>query len=320
MSAVSTAGDGQPGPDIQPDKALRRDMPLVPASSIAGRALVIVIAIMTFLACLTAGGAILVATASQDWRGEVSREVTIQIKPAPGQDIEATVAKAAETARTAPGVADVRALSKRESEQLLEPWLGNGLDLTELPIPRLIVVRMLDLKAPDIAALRNALAAQAPGANLDDHRLWLARLDTMADAIVIFASLLFLLMISAMTMAVGFATRGAMAGNREIIEVLHFVGAADSYISRQFQAHFLRLGLRGGLIGGALAALFFVGASALSAWWTSSVGGEEIGALFGAFSLAPRGYGAILAVAVAIAILTGAISRIIVYRHLRRLQ
>jgi cell division transport system permease protein len=189
-----------------------------------------------------------------------------------------------------------------------------------LPIPRLIVVRMQDLKATDIAGLRDVLATQAPGANLDDHRLWLARLDTMADAIVIFAALLFLLMICAMTMAVGFATRGAMAGNREIIEVLHFVGAADSYISRQFQAHFLRLGLRGGLIGGALAALFFASASVLSAWWSNSVGGEEIGALFGAFSLGPKGYGAILGVAIAIAVLTGAMSRIIVFRHLRRLQ
>jgi cell division transport system permease protein len=319
MSAVPAA-NRPTSPDIQPDKALRRDMPLVPASSIAGRALVIVIAIMTFLACLTAGGAILVAGASQDWRGEVSREVTIQIKPAPGQDIEAAVAKATETARMANGVANVRALSKQESEQLLEPWLGNGLDLTELPIPRLIVVRMEDLNAPDIAALRDALAARAPGANLDDHRLWLSRLDTMADAIVIFASLLFVLMISAMTMAVGFATRGAMAGNREIIEVLHFVGAADGYISRQFQTHFLRLGLRGGLLGGALAALFFAGASALSAWWTRSVGGEEIGALFGAFSLGAKGYAAILGVAVAIALLTGAMSRVIVFRHLRRLQ
>jgi cell division transport system permease protein len=319
MTALPSA-DRPADQDIRPERALRRDMPLVPASSIAGRALVIVIAIMTFLACLTAGGAILVAGASQDWRGEVSREVTIQIKQAPGQDIDAVVAKAVDAARKAPGVAEVRALSKQESEQLLEPWLGNGLDLTELPIPRLIVVRMQDLKAADIAGLRDTLATQAPGANLDDHRLWLARLDTMADAIVIFAALLFVLMICAMTMAVGFATRGAMAGNREIIEVLHFVGAADSYISRQFQAHFLRLGLRGGLIGGALAALFFVGASVLSAWWSNSVGGEEIGALFGAFSLSPKGYGAILGVAVAIAVLTGAMSRIIVFRHLRRLQ
>jgi cell division transport system permease protein len=319
MSAIRPAELGA-AQALPSDKTLRRDMPLVPASSIAGRALVIVIAIMTFLACLTAGGAILVASASQDWRGEVSREVTIQIKPTAGEDIDAQVAKAAETARKASGVADVRALSKQESEQLLEPWLGNGLDLSELPIPRLIVVRMKSLLAPDIAGLRAALATEAPGANLDDHRLWLARLGTMADAIVVFASLLFLLMISAMTMAIGFATRGAMAGNREIIEVLHFVGAADSYISRQFQNHFLRLGLKGGLLGGLFAALFFAGASALSAWWTNTVGGEEIGALFGAFSLGFKGYVAILAVAIAIAVLTGAMSRIIVFRHLRRLQ
>jgi cell division transport system permease protein len=317
---VVRSGSARTTLDSQAEQGLRRDMPLVPSSSIAGRALVIVIAIMTFLACLTAGGAILVAGASQDWRGEVSREVTIQIKPAAGQDIDVQVAKAADAARRAPGVADVRALSRQESEKLLEPWLGNGLDLTELPIPRLIVVRMQDLTPRDIAALRQALAAQAPGASLDDHRLWLARLDTMADAIVLFAALLFLLMISAMAMAVGFATRGAMAGNREIIEVLHFVGAADGYISRQFQSHFLRLGLRGGLLGGALAALFFAAAAGLSAWSQDTVGGEEIGALFGAFSLGMAGYAAILGVAVAIAVLTGAISRIIVFRHLRRLQ
>ena len=319
MSAIRPQGRAA-AQDVQADDALKRDMPLVPASSIAGRALVIVIAIMTFLACLTAGGAILVASASQDWRGEISREVTIQIKPASGEDIEAQVAKASEAARKAPGVADVRALSKQESEKLLEPWLGNGLDLDELPIPRLIVVRLQNRAAPDISALREVLAAQAPGASLDDHRLWLARLDAMADAIVVFAALLFVLMISAMTMAIGFATRGAMAGNREIIEVLHFVGAADSYISRQFQTHFLRLGLKGGLLGGACAALFFAAASALSAWWTNTVGGEEIGALFGEFSLGAKGYAAIFAVAIAIAVLTGAMSRMIVFRHLRSLQ
>jgi cell division transport system permease protein len=298
---------------------LRRDMPLVPASSIAGRALVSVIAIMTFLSCLTAGGAMLVASASQGWRSQISREVTIQIKPDAGREIDAQVEKAAATARAAPGVANVQVFSKQDSERLLEPWLGAGLDLSELPIPRLIVVRMQDRVEPDLSALRSALATQAPGASLDDHRLWLARLDTMADAIVLFALALFLLMISAMMLAIGFATRGAMAGNREIIEVLHFVGAADSYISRQFQGHFLRLGLRGGLLGGAGAALFFLAATALSAWWSNSPGGEEIVALFGAFALGLKGYVAIFAVAVAIGVLTAAMSRIIVFRHLRRL-
>lgn len=305
--------------EMPADSALKRDMPLVPADSIAGRALVIVIAIMTFLACLTAGGAILVANAAQGWRSDVSREVTIQIKPAAGRDLDSEVAKAVAVASATPGVAEARAYTKQESEKLLEPWLGGGLDLGQLPIPRLIVVQMKSQDANNLAGLRDALAAKAPSANLDDHRLWLARLDTMANAVVALAVALFLLMISAMAMAIGFATRGAMAGNREIIEVLHVVGAADSFISRQFQNHFLRLGLKGGLIGGACAAGFFATASILSRAWASSSGGEEISALFGAFALGVRGYIAIWSIAVMIALLTGLMSRIIVFRHLRGL-
>jgi cell division transport system permease protein len=301
------------------EPGLRRDMPLVPASSIAGRALVFVIAIMTFLSCLTAGGAMLVASASEGWRSEISREVTIQIKPEAGKDVEAEVQKAAAAAQAASGVDSVKVFSRADSERLLEPWLGAGLDLSELPVPRLIVVKMRKNIEPDMAALRGALAAQAPSASLDDHRLWLSRLDTMASAVVVFALALFALMIVAMMLAIGFATRGAMAGNREIIEVLHFVGAADSYISRQFQGHFLRLGLRGGLLGGAAAALFFLGATGLSSWSTNSPGGEEIVALFGAFALGVQGYVVIFALAVAIGALTAALSRIIVFRHLRRL-
>jgi len=310
----------EPGLGVEPaDIALKRDMPLVPAASIAGRALVLVIAIMTFLSCLTAGGAILVAAASEGWRSELSREVTIQIKPNAGVDIEADVAKAAAAARSAAGVASVQVFSEADSERLLEPWLGSGLDLGELPIPRLIVVKMQNRDGSGLPALRAALSAQAPRADLDDHSLWLSRLDTMADGVVIFALALFILMIAAMMLAIGFATRGAMAGNREIIEVLHFVGAADSYISRQFQERFLRLGLRGGLFGGAAAALFFLGATALSALSANTGGSEEIVALFGAFTLGATGYGAILIVAVCVGLLTGVVSRFIVFRHLRRM-
>jgi cell division transport system permease protein len=315
LEGIEAASDSTPA-----ESTLKRDMPLVPASSIAGRALIFVIAIMTFLSCLTAGGAMLVASASESWRSDFSHEATIQVKPQPGQDLDAVVAKAAAAARGAPGVAGVQIFSKGDSERLLEPWLGSGLDLNDLPIPRLIVVKMQDQTAPDIKALREVLAAQAPGASLDDHSLWLSRLDTMANAIVVFGLALFVLMILAMMLAVGFATRGAMAGNREIIEVLHFVGAADSFISRQFQGHFLRLGLRGGLLGGAAAALFFLGATGLSNWWINSPGGEEIAALFGAFALKPRGYAALFMVAIAVGTLTAIISRVIVFRHLRRLM
>jgi cell division transport system permease protein len=299
---------------------VKRDMPLIPSDSVAGRALVVVVAIMTFLACLTAGGALLVANASQFWRSDVLRDVTIQIKPRPGDDVDGLVAKAVSVASHAPGVDEVRPYSKAESEKLLEPWLGRGLDLSLLPIPRLIIVHMRGQSAQDLAALRAALAPAVPQADLDDHRAWAARIGTMANAIVLLAAALFALMIAAMGTAIGFATRGAMAGNREIIEVLHFVGASDAFIAREFQTHFRRLGFRGALIGGSASIVFFLAASALSAWWADSPGAEEIAAMFGAFSLGPVGYAALALVVAAVTLLTGFLSREIVFRQLHALQ
>ena len=300
--------------------ALKRDMPLIPTDSVAERALVVVIAIMTFLACLTAGGALLVADASRGWHSDVLRDVTVQVKPRPGDDIERLVAKAVSLASQTPGVENAHAYSRAESEKLLEPWLGQGLDLSQLPIPRLIIVHMRGQSSADIEALRAALAPAVPQASLDDHRVWAARIGTMANAIVLLAAALFALMIVAMGTAIGFATRGAMAGNREIIEVLHFVGASDSFIAKEFQNHFRRLGLRGALIGGSSAITFFITASALSFWWAHPPGGEEIAAMFGSFALGPFGYIALTLVCAAVTLLTGLLSRTIVYRHLQTLH
>lgn len=303
-----------------PASTVKRDIPLIPGDSVAGRALVVVIAIMTFLACLTAGGALLLADASQFWRSDVLRDVTIQLKPRRGDDVESLVAKAVSVASQVPGVDEVRPYSKAESEKLLEPWLGSGLDLSLLPIPRLIIVHMRGQRVEDLMALRAALEPAVPEADLDDHRAWAARIGTMANAIVVLAAALFALMILAMGTAIGFATRGTMAGNREIIEVLHFVGASDAFIANEFQTHFRRLGFRGALIGGSAAMAFFLGASAMSAWWARSPGAEEITAMFGAFSLRPSGYAALALVGAAVTFLTGFLSREIVFRHLRALQ
>jgi cell division transport system permease protein len=188
-----------------------------------------------------------------------------------------------------------------------------------LPIPRLIVVRLRGQRPEDLAALRAALASAAPQANLDDHRIWAERIGTMADAVVVLAAALFALMILAMGTAIAFATRGAMAGNREIVEVLHLVGASDRFIAREFQTHFRRLGLRGSMIGGLAAMAFFAAASFLSFLWAHSPGGDEIAAMFGSFALGPYGYVALALVCAAVTLLTGLLSREIALRHLRTL-
>ncbi len=311
--AATVAGTSLPG------RSLKRDMPLVPSDAIAGRALVTVIAIMTFLAALTAGVALTVADASRAWIGEVGREVTIQVRPVPGHDLDAAIAEAVALARGFPGIGSVDAYSKGESEKLLQPWLGAGLDLGDLPVPRLAVVKLDPTHPLDVVALQQALAA-VPGAAVDDHGIWLSRLATMARASVLVGVGVFALVLTAMLFAVAFATRGAMAGTREVIEVLHFVGAADGFISRQFQLHFLRLGLVGGAIGGGCAIAFFLAGGLLLAHWRATASGEQVEAMFGAFGLHAAGYAAIVVIAGAIGVLTGVVSRVIVFRHLRQLN
>jgi cell division transport system permease protein len=305
---------------VAPQAALNRRMPIIPRESVAGRALAAVIAIMTFLACLTAGGALLLDQASQGWRSEVLSEVTIQLKPNAGDDIEGLVAKVATVASAATGVKHVRAYSAAESAKLLQPWLGDGLDLGSLPIPRILVVDMTNATEDDVASLRAALARSAPQASLSDRRVWAARLAAMAGAVVFLALATFGLMIVAMAIAIGFATRAAVAANREIIEVLHFVGASDSFIAREFEANFRNIGLRGALTGGLSAVAFFLIAATLSRWWANSTGGAQIAAFFGTFSLGALGYAALVAIGAVVSLLTGLVSRTVVFRHLRGLQ
>src|ERR1700726_4030748 len=142
----------EPWDDIDPtaalDRAPRGAGSIVPSSSIAGRSLTAVVAIMTFLAALTTGAAMLVVSTANDWQADVGREVTIQVRPAAGRDIEADVGKAGAAARAAPGIADVRAYSKAESEKLIEPWLPPRPPPPDLPIPRLIVIKL----APGVAS------------------------------------------------------------------------------------------------------------------------------------------------------------------------
>jgi cell division transport system permease protein len=293
----------------------RGDTPIVPKRSIAGRALVAVVAIMTFLASLTTGAVMLVRSAAVEWQSDVAREVTIQVRPGQGRDLDAEVARAVEIARAVPGVGEVRAYSKAESAGLLEPWLGSGLSLEELPVPRMIVVK-LPSTGVDLAPLRKALSERVAGASLDDHRAWIDRMHTMARTTIAGGIGVLALMLAATVLSVIFATRGAMATNRPIVEVLHFIGAKSGFIAGQFQRHFLMLGLEGGLIGGGLAMLLFGAASIAARMSVGTAGGDQVATLFGSFALGWDGYLAILTQILLVAVVTALASRQTVNRTL----
>ena len=325
MSMIDT-GIGADGPDPGESTAIAGELPLprfeapiVPKATIAGRALIAVIAIMTFLASITIGAVMLLRAAAGDWQSDLAREVTIQIRPVAGRDIEADIAKAAAIAGAVRGVAGVRPYSKQDSTQLLQPWLG-GLALDELPVPRLVAVAIAPGETPDLEKLRGSLAEQVPPASLDDHREFVDHMRAVTGTIVAGATGVLALVMIATVLSVTFATRGVMATNRQVIEVLHFIGAKNSFIAGHFQRHFLLLGLKGGAIGGGLALLLFGLVDFANDWLLSGAVGTQMAALFGTFSIGPAGYAAVLGQIVLTALVTAATSRHTVNRTLETVQ
>jgi cell division transport system permease protein len=296
---------------------LRRQGSLVPQRSIAGRSLVMVIAIMTFLACLAAGAAHLVSRAVSEWTASIVSEMSIEVRPMPGRDIEADVTAAAEAARKTQGILSVKVFSKAESEALLQPWIGAGLDVSDLPIPRMITLTRDPNVAPDTVDLSRRLAAIGPSASLDDHRTFVTRLSTMASALIVVAVGIVVLVLAASALAVGVATRSAVSLNHEVVEVLHLVGADDAFVAREFERRFFALGIEGGVIGAIAAAICYFVAGILSTKFASTAAAEQMEAVFGSFQFGAIGYGLFALVAALVAYSTAIVSRITVKRRLQ---
>lgn len=301
-------------PARRPEMRVRPTAPIVPPANVSGNALMLVIAIMAFLACLTFGAVSMVRATAASWQGEISREITIQIKPDEALDMEAALRDARDLTLTFPGTRDGQIVDRAATARLLEPWLGEGLDLDELPVPRLVIVTIDEQNPPDFAAIRAALSETIPQAFLDDHRTWVDRLVAMARTTVFIGTAVLVLVFSAMVLTVVFATRGALSGNRHIVEVLHFVGAEAGFVASEFQMHFLKISLKGSFAGGALAAACF----ALAGFWQSrslaTPQSDQATALFGTFSIGFTGYLGIVATMIVIALLTTLTARFTVMR------
>src|ERR1700724_2964833 len=104
---------GQERPQL-PARA-RNLSPIVPRASIAGRALVAVVAIMTFLASITTGTVLLVSASASEWQSEVASEITIQVRPAASRDLNRDAAAVTEAIRAQPGIVEIRPFTREES-------------------------------------------------------------------------------------------------------------------------------------------------------------------------------------------------------------
>jgi len=243
---------------LLPTRFQPKTVQVVPSASIAGNALTVVIAIMSFLACLTAGAVYMINQSARAWVNDIASEITVELDPVNAADIEKKMTLVSLFLAKQAGITRVKPLTAEDSAKLLEPWLGHSDALSELPIPRLIAVEIDRSNPPDIKAISEALSQNFEGVTLDDHRRWRAEIRTLTRSAAL-GGLAVLGLVAAATVAVIVsATRSAMASNREIIEVLHFVGATERFISREFERHFIGLGVRAALVGAVSAMLVFL--------------------------------------------------------------
>jgi cell division transport system permease protein len=229
---------------------------IIPSNAASLRSLTVTMAVMSYLACLAIGALILVDRAVTSWTSGLSQEMTIQVAHVRGQDIEAELARAQAIALESPGVREAVVLPEEAGAKLLEPWLGTR-TLEGLPVPRLIRVVVDPATPPDLQALEQALS-QVKGARLDTHRKWEAELTRMARALSVLSyAILLLISVSAIAIVI-FATRAVLQANRPIVDLLHLVGARDSYIARQIDGRFLRTGMLAGFIGVGMGLITFL--------------------------------------------------------------
>lgn len=290
----------------QEDIPLRRDG--------TARLLPWLIAPTVYLAAIAIAAMLALGGALQEWDRGLAGTMTIELPPNASSD--ATVNTVVNLLRGTRGITSAVPLDRAAEGKLLAPYLGTAVAPEELDLPRLIDVRIAAGGELDVAALRTKLTGAVPGAVLDDHQQWLDRLYALALSVEAAGLAIVAMVSAAAVLTVVFTTRAGLAVHRDVIELLHMMGARDGYIARQFQREALRLGFAGGIGGLVLAAITIWGLG--HAADAVSIFGEEA-ALLPDLRLVAWQWGALVVLPIAAGIAAMVTARLTVMRALAHL-
>lgn len=231
---------------------LRSDLPLRGGGS--GRFVTSLVMVLVFIAAFAVTVSAYVGGLIAGWERGVSGTLTVQVPSAEGD--AAAVAKALDILGRHPAVARASLVPRDQLDALLKPWVGEGA-VKDLPLPALIDVEMRESDPAAVAAVEASVKVAAPGAVIDDHRVWLARVASLARGLGAVAAAIIVLVTAALAVTIVFATRASLTEFAPVIEVLHVVGAKDGYVAGQFARRALAQAFTGGLAGLALYAPAF---------------------------------------------------------------
>jgi cell division transport system permease protein len=203
---------------------------------------------MAFLAVFALALSLASGRLADRWSQALDRTATVRLS-APADQLDQQTQAVLTLLATTPGISAARALTDDEQRNLLSPWFGPDLPIEALPLPRLIELTEVDGAGYDSQGLRLRLAAEAPGAILDDHTRWREPLAVAATRLRLLGATSVSLIAAATAAMITLAANAALAANTQVIAVLRLVGAMDSYIANAFVRRFTLRAVGGAAVG-----------------------------------------------------------------------
>ncbi len=249
----------------QPYIARKQELPL--SGDATSLFLQIMISIAVFIFALTLSGVLSINSMLYNWNQSILGSLTVQIMPVNNANKEKARAEtltyqqnAVDFLQKVDGVTKVTPLSDEQLKKLIEPWLGDGVNIENLPMPRIIDVKLAPDAELDFPKLARDLSQASPLASLDNHKLWLSKLIKFADGLKLMALTILVLVLAITSGAIFYTTRMSLGLHRFTIEILHTMGAKDTYVAQQYARRMAFLGLTGGLVGlfFAVPSVFFI--------------------------------------------------------------
>lgn len=220
----------------------------------------VMVCIAVFLFAVTLSGVLSIKSMLLAWNDSILGSLTVQVMPiiegnkeAAQSEILRQQSKAVEFLSEWPGIERADPLKDKQLNRLIQPWLGDGIDVSDLPVPRLIDVKIKKGAQINFLKLAEKLAEVAPLASIDNHKLWLDKLIKFADSLRILALVVLVLVVVVTSGAIFYCTQTSLGLHRNVIEILHLMGAKDTYVAQQYAVKTAVLGLKGGFYGLALA-------------------------------------------------------------------
>lgn len=220
--------------------------------AMSDRLLPLLVGAMAFLAALALAGAVAAASLSGRWQQGAASALTVQVpQPRAAAGTQIRLDRTLAILKASAAVASAEALDHARLVRLLRPWLGSGGKELEPLLPAVVTVQLRP--GGDISALRRQLAAAVPSVLVENQGSWAGRLTMLARSLEACAEVVLAVVALVAAAVVAVAIRSGLAARRESIEIIHGLGATNSFIAGRFAARATWLTGTGGLAGAVLA-------------------------------------------------------------------